>query len=197
VVYDQDILWTKGYGRRNPFNVSDPSPPDADSVVRIASITKVFTDLMLLMLRDAGLVKLDSGISAFFPKFSVIDPYETNHQITLKQLGSHTSGLQREIPCTFDEFPQMCTEDVVLYRLATRRMIAPQNTKPHYSNLGLALLGRALEKASATVYEDFVQRHIINPLGMPTCTLTTKKSKIKWQLVLISFQMARQSLHKS
>jgi len=177
IVYDQDVIWTKGYGRRNPFNPGDTSPPTQDSVVRIASITKVFTDIMLLKLRDSGIVQEDSPVTSFLPTFSVIDPYKTNHEITLKQLGSHTSGLQREIPCAWDDLSNSsrCNQDIVLSRLATRRMIAPQNTVPHYSNLGLALLGRALEKAVSIRYEDYVERFILRPLNMSMSTFDYQK----------------------
>lgn len=50
-----------------------------------------------MQLRDAGIVELDDPLTDYLPEFSVLDPFNTNRPITLRQLGSHTSGLQREV----------------------------------------------------------------------------------------------------
>jgi len=102
VVYDQDMVWFKGYGR---VNFTDPTsgPPAMDSMLRIASITKVFTVLAALAARDDGKVSLDDPLVSHLPGFSVLSPYRTRKSITLRQLASHTSGLPREVPypCSF------------------------------------------------------------------------------------------------
>jgi len=116
IVYDQEIISSKGYGFNNPFNTSQ-GPPSIDSGIRIASITKVFTDIMLMNLRDDGLVSLDDPVVKYIPSFSVKNPYSTKRPITLRQLASHTSGLQREVPC---DWPMLavCTESEILANLS-------------------------------------------------------------------------------
>jgi CubicO group peptidase (beta-lactamase class C family) len=180
VVYDQDNVWSKGFGRQNPFDPNNLQPPTRDSVyvtetkivltlhrVAIASITKAFTTLMLAQLRDHGVVSLDDPLWKFYPNFSMIDPYDTNREITLREvcpfplpsfaslfpplsfsthlfkLASHTAGLPRELPCSMDRIAE-CTESVVLERLKKMAYILPQYQTGHYSNLGVALLGGAL-----------------------------------------------------
>jgi len=178
VVYDQDILWSNGYGLNNPFNPKS-GPPTVNSVVRIASITKVFTDIMLMYLRDEGVVDLDDPVIKYMPDFSVKNPYMTKRPITLRQLGSHTSGLQREVPCSWYDM-YMCTEDEILFNVSQTYLLFPQYNTPHYSNLGLALLGRTLEKAAGIQYETFVENEILQPLGMTSSTFDydTVKSKM-------------------
>jgi len=121
---------------------------------------------------------LESPLVNYIPGFSVINPYKTQTPITLRQLGSHTSGLQREVPCTEEEIEtQTCTGEKILDRLANRILVLPQNTKGHYSNLGFAILGRALEKASSTVYEEFQQTQVLDKLGMTSSGFDISKLK--------------------
>jgi CubicO group peptidase (beta-lactamase class C family) len=77
--------------------------------VRVASISKVFTDLMMMQLRDKGVLNLDDPVTKYIPNFRVKVPYNTKRPITLRELASHTSGLQREVPCPYPDFSK-CTE---------------------------------------------------------------------------------------
>ena len=103
-------MWSKGYGNVDPFNMSSPVPtidnlyvnskfPSSNFLisVRIASITKVFTSAMLYYMRDVNMVSLDDPITKYMPDFSVKNPFATSGVITLRNLASHTSGLQREV----------------------------------------------------------------------------------------------------
>jgi CubicO group peptidase (beta-lactamase class C family) len=74
VVYDQEVVWSKGYGNIDPTNTTS-EPPNVDSTVRIASITKTFTGLMYAMLRDAGIVHPDDPLVKFMPQFTVKNPF--------------------------------------------------------------------------------------------------------------------------
>ncbi len=60
VVYDQEILWFQGYGKRNYFD-SNSGPPTIDDYVALASITKTFTGMMMFQLRDKGIISLDQA----------------------------------------------------------------------------------------------------------------------------------------
>jgi CubicO group peptidase (beta-lactamase class C family) len=164
VVYDQSIVWGKGYGYKNPFRKQD-GPPTLDSIVRLASITKVFTDLMAIQLRDKGKVNLDDPVTKYIPNFSIKNPFNTSRPITLRELGSHTSGMPREVPCDWERMNE-CGEQQILSRVANQLLLYPQYTHPHYSNLGLALLGRALQRVTGMEYEEYVQKQMLWPLGM-------------------------------
>eukprot|EP01062_Namystynia_karyoxenos_P026168 TRINITY_DN20425_c1_g1_i1.p2 TRINITY_DN20425_c1_g1~~TRINITY_DN20425_c1_g1_i1.p2 ORF type:complete len:526 (+),score=213.34 TRINITY_DN20425_c1_g1_i1:84-1580(+) len=177
IVYDQQTVWSGGFGLRDPAKPAG-GPPAATDLVRIASVTKVFTTLLLYVLRDKGFVGLDDPVQKYIPEFSVHRYGATRGPITLRQLATHTSGLAREVPypCSFAEYADGCSESRIVALLAQQSQVAPAGRRFHYSNLGIALLGRALQRAAdpsgGTTYEQLVERHILRPLGMPHATFT-------------------------
>ena len=175
VVYDQTTLLSAGWGRANASDAASSAAPDGGSLVRVASISKVFTSLLLYKLRDAGVVGLDDAVADHIPAFSVRTPYAGAHPITLGQLASHTSGLPREgpFPCNLDG---RCDAAAVYRRMARQYVALPQNQRFHYSNFGFGLLGQALAAAAAKngssssspspSFEDLIAREVLTPLGI-------------------------------
>ena len=107
VVLDQQTVWTRGYGQRGVGG----GPPTSTDLVRIASITKTFTDLLAFKLRDEGVVSLDDRVVKYIPGFEMLGhASRTRGTITLRNLASHLSGLPREAPypCSLDE--KRCNE---------------------------------------------------------------------------------------
>ena len=135
IVYDQEQIFTQGYGSRNVFNSSSP-PPSGDDLVEIASITKTFTDIFLYYLRDNEQynVNLNDPITKYLPNFSIKNPYNSD-TIKLINLATQTSGISREVPypCSFSE---SCTEAQVLQLVSEKYLTLPPYTRFHYSNLG-------------------------------------------------------------
>lgn len=142
-----------------------PTPVTGDSGYRIASNTKIFTSVMLFQLRDRGLLPplgIDSPVSALLPGFVEPRPppgFKSARPITLRSLAMHTSGLQREAP--FGE-----TEADILAAIGKSTLLFPPYATTAYSNLGIGLLGRALEKIVNTTWEEWVLDEIMRPLGM-------------------------------
>ncbi|KAF2069471.1 hypothetical protein CYY_009216 [Polysphondylium violaceum] len=177
IVYQDQIVWSKTYGNVDPLDPKSP-PLTLDNNVRIASITKVFTDLMMYQLRDKGVISLDDPISKYYPEFSVRDLYNTKREISFRELASHQSGLPREVPCDFNLLPtDNCTEEVIIENLSKTFLILPQYKQTHYSNLGIALLGRTLAKAAKTNYEKYIFEKILEPLGMLNSSFSYEKVK--------------------
>ena len=164
IVYDQQLLFSKGYGLRNYMNESS-GPPSGDDLVMIASNTKIFTALLTYYLRDNNFnVSLDDPITKYLPSFSVKSIYPTTEQLTLLQLLSHTAGLQDETPYPYGDVSS--NETAILQALATRYLVYPPYEQFHYSNLGFALLGRAVEKIFCDgCYEELVKKLILNQLN--------------------------------
>jgi CubicO group peptidase (beta-lactamase class C family) len=94
IVYDQDLIWAKGYG----YAVLERRIPATPATkYRIASITKPFTATATMQLRDAAKLRLDDSIDERLPWFSVRGTREAGAPLTIRQLLTHTSGLPREV----------------------------------------------------------------------------------------------------
>lgn len=162
-VYDQEIVWAKGYGYAD---VEKKIPAAPCTVYRIGSITKVFTSTAILQLRDQGKLRLDDPVSLHLPWFDVPDRFPDAPEITVRQLLTHTSGLAREpdFPYWTDHvFP---TREQLAEAVPRQDPVHAPETTSHYSNLGIALLGEIVTEVSGQPWADYVEKNILQPLGM-------------------------------
>jgi D-alanyl-D-alanine carboxypeptidase len=163
IVHDQSLLWTRGFGWAD---VERRSPATADTLYRIGSITKLFTATAILILRDAAKLRLDDPLHAHLPWFEMNSASSDAAPITIRHLLTHTSGLPREaaFPYFTDErFPSI---DEIRARLPSQERPLPTESRWKYSNLGATLAGEVVAAVSGEPYADFVQRQILEPLGM-------------------------------
>ncbi len=163
VVYDQELIWAKGYGVRDVETGAATTP---STVFRIGSVTKVFTAVAIMQLRDRGLLRLDDPVSQHLPWFSVESPFEGEPEITVRHLLTHTSGLPREAAFpywTTHEFP---TREALQSVVPGQSAIFPPAVRYKYSNLGIALLGEIVATVSGDNYADYLQKQVLGPLGM-------------------------------
>ncbi len=163
VVHDQELVWAKGYGTSD---LETGAPVTPETIFRIGSITKLFTATAVMQLRDAGKLRLDDSVSRHLPWFEVQSPFEGEPEITIRQLLTHTSGLPREAA-----FPYWTTHDFPT-RAQVREAVPGQEavfapaSKYKYSNLGMTLLGEIVAAISGLSWEEYVERHIFQPLEM-------------------------------
>ena len=162
IVYDQDLVWAKGYGLAD---LQTRVPASSRTLYRIASITKLFTATAIMQLRDAGKLRLDDPITERIPWLAVETTTQGGPPITIKHLVTHTSGLPRDLPgVNFSEatFPG---RDALL-RMQLVRPVRPPETAWVYSNLAMALAGEVVSQVSGESWGQFIERHILQPLGM-------------------------------
>src|SRR5205085_5998865 len=128
-VDDRRIVWARGFGRADPGR---GIPATAETVYRVGSVSKLFTDVAAMQLVEAGRLDLDAPIGRALPEFAPHNPFET--PITLRQLMCHRSGLVREPPVGhyFDPAPPPLLE-VVRSLNSTTLVVAPA-THTKYSN---------------------------------------------------------------
>jgi CubicO group peptidase (beta-lactamase class C family) len=163
VTLGQQQVWFSSYGLRDMRDKAS-GKPTPDDLVWIASITKTFTSALLHILRDEGVVALEDNVSKHFPpgSFGYRSPWATAKPMTLGQLASHTSGLPRETPYYICDADPACKtnsterERRILSAVAEQWLVVKPSTRFHYSNLGFALLGRALGHAAGASYESLV-----------------------------------------
>lgn len=151
--------------------VPSKSPVDSASVFRIASMTKSFTAVAILQLRDAGKLSLDAPAERYVPELKQLK-YATADapRITVRDLLSHSAGFPEDNPWG-DQ--QLAATDAQLSQMITRGI--PFSTSPstgyEYSNFGFAILGRIVQNVSAMPYPRYIRTKVLMPLGMTVTTL--------------------------
>jgi CubicO group peptidase (beta-lactamase class C family) len=165
IVYDQDVLLVKGFGYAD---LEKKIPAGPQTVYRTGSVTKAFTALMLMQLRDAGKLHLDDPIEKYLPEFKIKSRFPDARPATFRQVAAHYSGLPREAPMLYevqvtDEQPSV---EEQLKCLKNSEMLLPAMTMYSYSNLGYAIMGLALSRVAKQPYDQYVAAQILKPLGM-------------------------------
>jgi CubicO group peptidase (beta-lactamase class C family) len=159
VVIDGDLAYSKGYG---VADVDTKTVPDADTVYRIGSITKSFTALAILALRDDGALALEDPLTNWIPEASgLVYPTRDARPITLRQLLTHTAGLRRETGASKNP-----DERAFLTPLGGLALETAPGTVWSYSNLGFSLLGLVVGHASGSSLHEVVNKRIFEPLKM-------------------------------
>jgi len=168
VIIDGKLAHTGTAGVRD---LDSKSPVAADSVFRIASMTKSFTAMSVLKLRDEGKLSLDDPAERYVPELkSLAYPTSDSPRITVRHLLSHAEGFPEDNP--WGDRHLADTEDELSAML---RGGIPFSNAPgiayEYSNYGFAILGRIVANVSKTKYGDYVAANILKPLGMNDTTL--------------------------
>jgi len=172
VIVDGQLAHTGVTGYRD---VAAKTPVDADTVFRIASMTKSFTAMSILKLRDEGKLALDAEAERYVPELKNLKyPTSDAPKITVRHLLSHSEGFPEDNPWGDRQLAD--TEEQLSAML---RAGIPFSNVPgvayEYSNLGFAILGRIVSNVSGVRYADYVAANILRPLGMTSTTLEPKK----------------------
>jgi CubicO group peptidase (beta-lactamase class C family) len=169
VVQDGVLVLTGGRGRHRDGDSTAGaagSAPDADTVFRIASMTKSFTAATVLALRDDGLLSLDDPIAAWLPQAQGMGlPTGDSAPITVRQLLTMTAGLPTDDPWG-DRQQDLPMADFAALVQRGLRFAWPNGTQFEYANLGYALLGRLVTAVSGVEYDELVTGRLLQPLGM-------------------------------
>jgi CubicO group peptidase (beta-lactamase class C family) len=157
VVRDGKIVLNKAYGKANEGLPATPALP-----YQIASNSKQFTAMALLLLEDEGKLDLDDPVSKYFPDITDAD------QITIRQLLSHTSGLQDFWPqdYLFKTMTVATTPQAIVDRWAKKPLDYRPGSRWQYSNTGYVVAGMIAEKVSGEKLLGYLTRKIFAPLGM-------------------------------
>jgi CubicO group peptidase (beta-lactamase class C family) len=152
-------------------DVATKAPVDSGTVFRIASMTKSFTAMAILRLRDEGKLSLDDPAERWVPELrGLAYPTTDSPRLTIRLLMSHATGFPEDNPWG-DQ--QLADSDEELSRMM--RAGIPFSNAPgvayEYSNYGFAILGRIVTRASGMPYRRYITTHILQPLGMSSTTL--------------------------
>ena len=167
VVVRGNQVFFRGYGETAPGSHQTPTQ---DSVVRLCSLTKIFTtDVLAKMVAD-GTVRLDDSLQKYAPPDAVVP--KRGRPITLLDLATHTSGLPRELSQLPPGVPHFSFPDYhTRWRwLPNQRLRSTPGTAALYSNIGFDLLSDALEEAAHRQYAAVLAERTLNPLHMRNTT---------------------------
>ena len=154
------IVWARGFGEAQPG-----VPADADTLFRVGSVSKLFTDIAVVARHEAGELDLDAEVSEALPGFAPAGvPPEGG--ITLRRLMAHRAGLVREPPVGHyfdDSSPSL---EATVASLNGVPLVFPPGSRQKYSNAGIAVVGRVLERAAGRPFGEAVSRAVLTPLGL-------------------------------
>jgi len=168
ILHDGKIVHKKNVGLADP----ESKKPTSDATIfHWASVTKTFTGVAVLQLRDRGKLSLDDAIVKYLPELRAVhDPYGPIDAITLRHLMTHSAGFrsatwpwggekpwQPAEPAKWSQLVAMFPYTEILFRPGSRYA---------YSNPGVVFLGRVIELLSGDGYEVYVDKNVLKPLGM-------------------------------
>jgi CubicO group peptidase (beta-lactamase class C family) len=194
IVYDQELIWSKGYGFSD-LETKKPATPE--TLYRIGSVSKLFTSTAVMQLRDQGELRLEDPISSYLPWFRLRDASPDAPPITVRHLLTHTAGLPRE-----GAFPYWTTHDFpsreeLIAAIPTQPAVFAPEVTYKYSNLGMALLGEIVTAGANEEYPEYLRRHIFLPLGMRDSTVFPSAEQLPKMATPYMLQMpdGRRNVH--
>lgn len=154
------VLLRKGYGLANR---TTRAPITQQTVFDIGSLAKQFTASAIMLLHERGKLSLDDSIPNFLS-----DVPADKRGITIRQLLSHTSGMDSDMPSGDPLIPFYDDIDEVeaLRRAFVLPLIGPPGKQSSYSNVGYVILAAIIERASGSPYRDFIRQELFTRAGM-------------------------------
>ena len=156
-----EVVWAQGFGYQDPEH---KTPATAHTIYRVGSVSKLFTDIGIMQMVEAGKINLDTPVSQYIPDFHPQNPFP--NQITLRELMSHRSGLLREPPVGNYFDPTEPTLEATVRSMNSTGLVYDPGTHLKYSNAGLAVVGYTLQKLNHKSFPDYLKQAVLAPLGM-------------------------------
>jgi CubicO group peptidase (beta-lactamase class C family) len=152
------ILYKKAYGYAN---LENEVPLDTDMKFRIGSTTKQFTAAAILKLQEQGLLNINDKVSQYIPELP------RGNEVTIHQLITHTSGIQRDWnDDLYTSVPAVFESDKIIEEIKNSKYNFNPGESWSYSNFGYVVLSLIVERASGLAFIDFLSKNFFQPLGM-------------------------------
>jgi CubicO group peptidase (beta-lactamase class C family) len=150
-----DLLWSSALGLAD---VARGEAATVDHAYRIGSITKTFTAVCVLQLREEGRLELDAPLRAYLPE-APVGP-------TVRQALAHLAGLQREPPGEIWETMRPPTREELVAGLEDAELVLGPGQRWHYSNLAYGLLGEIVARLAGGSFPEALRERVLDPLGL-------------------------------
>src|SRR6202166_1851093 len=173
IIDDQQIVWAEGFGMADP---KSKIPATADTVYRIGSVSKLFTDIAIMQLVERGELNLDAPVTDYLPEFHPKNSFGT--PITLRQLMSHRGGLLPEPPVGNYFETSQPTLAATVHSLNDTELVFAPNTRTKYSNAAIAVVGYLLEARSHEAFAKYLKSSVLDPMGLRHSSFETEPAII-------------------
>lgn len=175
VVKNGKLVYARGFG---VAKIRTDAPVTPASLFHMASVTKTFVATSVMQLVEQEKIDLDAPVTKYLPYFKMDD--ERYRDIKIRQMLSHTSGIPDVIDYHWDkpEYDAAALERFTR-SIADQKLVFAPGEKFAYSNTAYEILGDVIAKVSGQSFEDYVQQHILRPLGMKSSTLLLREADPK------------------
>ena len=174
LVDDQQTVWARAFGQSDPER---KKPATIETLFRIGSVSKLFTDIAIMQMVERGALDLDEPVTEYIAEFQPKNPFGT--PINLRQLMSHRSGLLREPPAgNYFETSEPSLADTVLSLNQTELIHEPE-TRTKYSNAGIAVVGYVLEKTQGKPFAEYMKEAVLEPMGLERSSFAPEPGLVK------------------
>ncbi|MDO5102279.1 MAG: serine hydrolase domain-containing protein [Lautropia sp.] len=164
LVDDQKVVWAEGFGFSD---LAQKKPATAETVYRSGSISKLLTATLAMQQVEAGRLALDTPITQYLPDFSVRSRFKNAPPITPRNLMTHHAGLARDyLPGMWAAHPEPFAK--LLGPLKDEYVLYPPDHVFSYSNLGVTVMGMALQAVTQQDFVTLAWQSLLQPLGMKT-----------------------------
>ena len=153
-----EIVWS---GASGLADVENAVPATADSVYRIASISKPIAATAVMHLAEQGVLDIEAPVREYFPAFP-----EKEHPVTVRQLMNHTSGIRHYEPGEFDMKEHFDTVEAGTVIFRDDPLLFEPGAEYSYSTYAYNLLAGVVESVSGQSFDDYLQQNIWGPAGM-------------------------------
>jgi CubicO group peptidase (beta-lactamase class C family) len=173
LVDGETLVWAEGFGFTDGAHQAKVT---ADTLFSLQSISKTFTATGFLIAADKGLMKLDDPLVKYLPQFNVKSSFgaDAASKITFRHLLSHRAGLIHPAPCSYGN--RVCTFAEHIKSISETWLKFPAGQRFAYSNLGIDLVGYALELRSKRNFDRFMKDELFRPLGMTESTFNQQEA---------------------
>ena len=161
LVDDQEIVWATGFGLAHPEQEIAAS---AGSVHRVASLSKLFTDMAVMQLVEQEKIDIDAPVTDYLPELRPRNPFDK--EITLRQIMSHRSGIVREPPVGHYFDPTEPTVAQLVESLNKTDIVYEPELRTKYSNAAISVAGYTVEKVAGQPFDQYMETNILQPIGM-------------------------------
>ena len=154
-------IYHKSFGLANhQFKIKNSN----DTKYHIASITKLFTSVLIFQLYESGKIDLNNSIKSYLPEYNG----EGANKVTIEQLLTHTSGIQNceEIGRDVEILRMPNSTDDLLYKYCSGNLVFEPGTRFSYNNADYIILGKIIENLYKKPFEQVLLDQIIEPLGL-------------------------------